>query len=218
MTFNKSRQNIDNYITDMYSNIRHELSQCTRYENIINILDFEYSRLNNYKLAVMNEIISELSEIILSKYGINSLEKFQKKVENINIKFDRIKLDKQRVIVKKKIVQKKSVIENKRTNNKLPIIATTTFGGAVVGGMLKQTLASTIVGGGLGMVLGIGVTVLLNDGKSNGNTTKDISVEKYTSKVNKEYLNQIILERKSYIKKIFIEYIDKIQNIYSNIK
>lgn len=217
MNFHGKKNNINIYLDKLYKQLEKDINSCVDQEVAKKFLLNEYKKLISYKDSVMDEIRYEIEDEVADAKGINEVKDIRSKLENVDIQFREIRI-KPNLYVEKKITRN---VNNENYNNrnrkssyKSSTIATSTVAGAVIGGAIKRSIAGFIGGGVIGGIISVcGMILLDNDQDTTNARPQTRTIEKVVRELDKDYLFNLIRERKEEIKREFFGYIDNIERI-----
>jgi hypothetical protein len=211
--------NIENefydFINNLYIRLKEELSECSSISEINEIFDEEFNNLNDYKKMIRLNAISKIEEELSNKnYGVDTMEKaLETENEKCEIEIPHIQIDENKVYASeesKPIIEERENDEKKST--KIIVAAISTIVGAALGWILKRDILDAIIIGFIGTMGGVAIYEAYFSG-DNKKLEKVIERKReFDKRIDMEYLNSLLSERKFQMENLFTNYINKFSN------
>lgn len=220
MDFNKTKSNIENKINRVYEEKKKKAESIIRYEGLDSLMTTEEKEINNYSMSVNDELVNQVEQYILNKYGVDKLEEFKKKYKFTAPKFNKYKFKESDIYTIKTTVRtKKVVVEDTSKNmNSSGLIAV--GAGVLLGGLLGKAIApennGTMVGAAIGLVAGGAMNVLLSNNKESGVVEKQIKDEK--KEIDKQKIIKQLEDRKNQVKQTLLNHTIRIEYAFNEFK
>jgi uncharacterized membrane protein len=225
MNFSEKKQLVGRYIDKIYSELESDLSICKKFEIIQGSFQIEYKKLCNYAVAIKDDLKNEAIDE-LEKKGQKNYQKLSDDFESIakGFKVPTVNLE-ENLFFNISSTKTEDRISSASGQNTEKLSSYTMIGaglglvlGGGVGAFIGKEIASIVIGAALGGVVGGVVGKGMSSTDSNaGRTLKAGSNNEtiVTKKISQEKIHYFVQERNKKIKSLFLNYIDEFENAYN---
>lgn len=219
MDFTIIKRELQVFTDKLYENLNADLKQCTTIKEINEILEEEYDNITDYKKALgfklIENIKGELTDKIHSEDLIKNAIEIENRMENLYI--PPIKVEENKMYITEEDIPIDSKEENRNSKSKAVMVILGVIIGAAGGAIVKKNILDAIVIGIIGAAAGVAVYEV-TVGKDNNNLEKVIKKDRQVNKrINGDYFDKIVHGRKAQVESIFLEYIDKIDDLFQQV-
>jgi hypothetical protein len=225
MNFSEKKQLVGKYIDKVYSELESDLSRCKKFEIIQDSFQIEYKKLCNYAIAVKNDLKNEAMDE-LEKKGQKNYSKLSHDFDSIaeDFKIPTVKLE-ENLFFNISSTKTAEHISSAPAQNTEQVSSYTMVGvglglvlGGGIGAFIGKEIASIVISAALGGAVG-GVV-----GKSMSGTTSNATITSktrgnnenvVTKNISQEKIYCFLQERNKKIKSLFLNYIDEFENAYN---
>jgi uncharacterized membrane protein len=225
MNFSEKKQLIGKYIDKIYSDLESDLSMCKKFEIIQDSLQIEYKKLGNYAIAIKDDLKNEAIDEF-EKNAHRNCQKLSDDFESIANSFKIPSLNvEEKIFFDILSAKSEEDIRSATRQNTSTVSSYTILGaglGLVLGGgvgtFIGKEIASIFIGAAIGVVVGGAVGQGMNSTESNAGRSSKAGENSQTfvvKKISQEKIHDFVQERNKRIRSLFLNYIDEFENAYN---
>lgn len=210
------KSELQEFLDKLYNNLKEGLRQCNNTYELNELLEEEFNNLNDYKKVIKFNTIGKIKEKLMDNMYAGDAIKKALEIESkiVEIDIPHMQIDEEKIYINENNSPILDIKETKDENRiKTIIVIVCILVGAVLGWIIKRGILDVIIMGFIGAAMGYAIYEFYfgaNDKKIEMLTRKDQILNK---KINEDYLNIVLDERKLQIESTFLNYINEFNEI-----
>lgn len=208
MDISNIKNEVHTFMDKLYNSLKEELYLCSSLKEVNEAFDEEHIHISDYiKVLQSNLLIKSQNELMKKNYDEDDMNFIEDMLGHIHI--PNVKIDESKLYVKSEdkpvVIEKKS---SEKKSTKTIVVISGILIGFICGVILKRDILNGIIMGFIGAAFGFAAYEMYF-AEDNKNYEKMIIKDKIMNKrLDKEYLDILLEERKRNIESILINYIN----------